>query len=434
MHVHVRTTAIAAALAALGVVAAPAQAQAPSGGTIKQITVSPTNESEANGNGRYGPVVSDDGRYVAFWTYSPSIVAGDNNGLADVFLYDDATGQTTLVSRNAQGGSANNGSSEVEISANGKYLAFHSAATNLAGASYAGDTVGELVYRYSIANGRIKLVSKTPSGAIPSTWAILGAISANGRYVVYTSQAHNIVPGDHNSLRDVFRYDATADETIKVSQTLDGQETDKYSFASAVSGNGRYVAWLTKAENMGPSDTNNDEDAYVYDVQTDTNTLISHDATGMAVGGRPTGISDNGKIVALTSTSDSLAPGDTDELEAGFVYSATTDSVKLISTASPGWPNGVQAFTSSISANGRYVAYSAFPANDVSRAQVYLYDRQTRQSTAIAVRPDGSAANGGSGAPNVSRAGNHFVFCSTATDLVPGDTYGNCDIFLWSRS
>ena len=167
MNVNVRITALVSALAGLVVVASPTQALAPSGGTIQQITVSPTDESEANGNGRYGPVVSNDGRYVAFWTYSPSIVAGDANGLSDVFLHDTTTGVTTLVSRNAQGGSANSGSSVPAISANGKYVVFQSAATNLAGAAYAGDAIGELVYRYSVANGRIKLVSKSPGWCAP---------------------------------------------------------------------------------------------------------------------------------------------------------------------------------------------------------------------------------------------------------------------------
>ncbi len=434
MRVTVRTTAAGAALAGLAILAAPAQALAPSGGTITQITVSPTSESEANGNGRYGPVVSNDGRYVAFWTYSPSIVAGDNNGLADVFLHDTTTGVTKLVSRNASGGSANSGSSDVDISADGKYLAFMSSASNLAGVAYAGDIVGELVYRYKIATGRITRVSKTPNGALPSADATLAGISATGRYVAFSSRAHNILPGDHNGVYDAFRYDAVADTTIKVSRTMGGLETDKYSYAAAISGNGRYVAWLTKAENMGPADTNNDDDAYVYDVQTGTNKLVSHDSSGKAVGGRPTGISDNGKIVALTSDSDSLAPGDTDENDGAFVYSAATDQVKLISTARPEWPAGVAAFTSSISANGRYIAYSAVPLDNLNNSQVYLYDRQTKQSTQISVAPDGSAPNGASGAPSVSRSGSYFGFCSTATNLVPGDGYGNCDIFLWHRT
>ena len=435
MSVNVRTTALVAALAGLGVIAAPAQALAPSGGTITQITVTPQGETAANGNGRQGPVVSNDGRYVAYWSYSPSIVAGDNNGLADVFLHDTTTGVTTLVSRNAQGGSANNGSSIPAISANGKYVAFHSAATNLAGAAYPGDTVGELIYRYSVANGRIKLVSKTPNDAIPSNFATMGAISATGRYIAYTSRAHNIVPGDHNGVQDVFRYDFTTDTTIKVSQAPGGLETDKYSYAGAISGNGRYIAWTTKAENMGPADTNNDDDAYLFDAETGTSTLVSHNSSGQAVGGRATGISDNGKIVTLTSNSDSLAPGDTDENEGAFVYSAATDQVKLISTARPEWAAGVFAATTSISANGRYIAFVAFPLANPSNSQAYLYDRQTRQSVALGVKPDGSAANGGSGDPNVSRSGNYVGFCSAATDLVAGDNNADtCDIFLWSRT
>ena len=357
-------------------------------------------------------------------------MANDTNGASDVFLHDTTTGVTTLVTRNAQGGSANGGSSTPAISANGKYLAFDSSATNLAGAANAG-IPGTLIYRYNIANGRIKLVSKSPNGALPVSSTFQAAISASGRYIAYSSRAHNIVPGDHNSGWDAFRYDATADVTIKVSRTLAGQETDKFSYATAISGNGRYVAWRTNATNMGPADTNNDEDAYVLDVDTGTTTLISHDSSGTAVGGRPTGISDNGKIVALTSSSDSLAPGDTDGEDDAFVYSASTGKATPISAAQ--WPDD-QAATASISANGRYIAYTAFPLNDLTQAQVLLYDRQTKQSTTISVTPSGSAANGGSGTPSVSRSGNFFGFCSTATNLVPGDTYGNCDIFLWSRS
>jgi Tol biopolymer transport system component len=431
MELDARKTAlfaIATGLAAVGAVAAPAQALAPSGGTITQITVSPTNETEGNGNGRYGPVVSNDGRYVAFWTYSPSIVAGDDNGASDVFLYDTTTHLTTIVSHTASGRTANGGSSNPAISANGKYIAFQSPATDLAGVEYGADAmVGEQIYRYSVATGRIKLVSKTPNGAIPASWATGTAISANGRYVAFSSRAHDIVPGDHNRTTDAFRYDVTTDSTIKVSQTLDGQETTKWSYASAISGNGQYVAWRTTATNMGPADTNNDEDAYVYDADAGTNTLISHDASGTAVGGYVTGISDNGQIMALTSSSPVLTPSNTAQLPLAYVYTAATGKTRLISTAS------TQAATFSISANGRYVAWLSYATTDPS-SDIYLYDRQTKQSTALAVTPDGSPANSASGQPSVSRSGNFVGFCSGATNLVPGDTYGNSDIFLWSRT
>jgi hypothetical protein len=312
MHDKVRRAALAVVAAGMGAIAAPANAIAPlvaSDGTISQITVSPASETEANGNGRYGAKVSDDGRFIAFWSYSPSIAADDDNGLGDVFLYDATTGLTKLISRTDAGEPANGGSSLPQLSANGQFIAFTSSATDLAGGSSEG--LGELVYRYNVTTGRIKLVSKSPSGGLPTTFASASGISATGRYVTYSTRAHNIVPGDHNRNVDVFRYDAVLDDTIKVSQTLGGQETNKFSYASAISGNGRFVAYSTQATNMGPADTNNDVDAYVYDVGTNTTTLVSHDRDGMAVGGTPTGISDNGEVVSLTSKSDELAPGDT---------------------------------------------------------------------------------------------------------------------------
>jgi len=432
MNVNVRNTALVAALAGLGVLAAPAQALAPSGGILTQITASTAEQGEIWGNGRYGGVVSNDGRYVVFATSSPGIVAGDGNGVTDVFLHDTTTGIVTLVSRNAAGGSANNYSSNPALSANGKFISFDSQATDLAGATTAGIS-GALVYRYSVANGRIKLVSKTPNGSRPASGAFHSVISATGRYIAYTSRAHDIVRGDHNSDGDVFRYDATTDQTIKISETLDGLETDKSSSASAISGNGRYVAWRSIATNLGPADTNNDEDAYVSDVETGAITLISHDASGTAVGGRPTGISDNGKIVALTSSSDQLALPDTDDVEDAYVYNAATDSVRLISVPSPEGAI-VSAVTSSISANGRYIAFTGLAVNeDINQGDVYLYDRQTRLSTTISVTPAGSAANSGSMDPSVSRSGNFVAFSSLASNLV-GDTHGIYDIFLWSRT
>ncbi len=251
MKTNVRTTALVAALAGLGVLAAPAQALVPSGGTLTQITHSTAEQAESWGNLRGGGMVSNDGRYVLFETSSPGIVAGDDNGVTDVFLHDTTTGIVTLVSHTAAGGSANSHSSNPALSANGKFISFDSQATDLAGAPTTGFTES-LVYRYSVATGRIKLVSKTPNGSLPASGAFHSVISATGRYIAYTSRAHNIVRGDHNSDGDVFRYDATTDQTIKISQTLDGLETDKASSAAAISGNGRYVAWRTIAATWAP--------------------------------------------------------------------------------------------------------------------------------------------------------------------------------------
>jgi hypothetical protein len=315
------------------------------------------------------------------------------------------------------------------ISANGKFVAFMSAATDLVGGVV---NPGDRIYRYSVATGKITAVSKRPNGKAVS--GVFPAISADGRYITYNSYDQSLVTGDTNGTSDVFRYDATLNQTIRVSQTLSGQQTDKPSNSATVSGNGRYVAWATNARNMGPADTNFKVDAYVTDTQTNTTRLVSHNATGTAVGGTPTGVSDNGQLVSLSSESDTLAAGDTDTLSGAFLWNGNTDQVKLVSVASDEWPDGVAAFSDGISSNGRYITYQAFPDGDVNVSNVYLYDRTTKGTTKISVRPDGTDANAASGDPSLSRNGNRIGFCSNATDLVAGDDYGNCDVFVWSRA
>ena len=437
MQRYVRTAGVAAAaVATVGVsaIAAPAQALAPSGGTITQITVSPADETDGVGMGRYNATVSDDGRYVAFSSYSPSIVPGDDNGASDVFLYDATTGVTKLITRNAAGEPASGGSDLPALSANGKFVVFTSSATDLPGGSPEG-LGGGFVFRYNVATGRITLVSKAHTGGLPDAWSIGNAISSDGRYITYTSAAHTIVRGDHNRSTDVFRYDAATDTTIKVSQTLTGGETNKSSNFGAISGNGRYVAYTSAATNMDPAGTPAGGGAYLFDVETGTTTLVSHGTDGIARSAVATGVSDNGKIVSMHSGSNSLAAGDTDKDFGVFFWNAATDQVKLVTTARPEWPNGVRAFSSGVSGNGRYLSFDAGPADDQTKSDVYLFDRQTGLTTKISVTPAGADVLRSSSGSSVSHKGNHVAFGSLATNLAPGDTQSGCtDIFLWSRT
>jgi hypothetical protein len=434
MQGFARTAAVAVVAVGVSTLAAQADAQAlaPSGGTIDQITVSPADETDGGGMGRYDAQVSDDGRYVAFWSYSPSIVAGDSNGVSDVFLHDTTTGVTKLISRNAAGQPANGGSELPALSANGKFVAFTSYATDLPGSSLL--PLG-LVYRYNVATGRITLASKAHTGALPNASVMSNAISSDGRYLTFTSRAHNIVRGDHNSRQDVFRYDAATGTTIKVSQTFAGGETNKDSNFGAISGNGRYVAYTNASTNMDAAGTPTGGAAYLYDAETGSTTRVSHGTDGIARVGIATGVSDNGKIVSFYSDSNSLVPGKTDKNWGAFFWNAATDRVKLVSTARPEWPNGVSAQSSGVSGNGRYLTFDARPADDPYRSDVYLFDRQTGQTTRISVTPAGGDANSGSGNSSLSHRGDHIAFGSNATNLAPGDAQGDCiDIFLWSRT
>ncbi len=434
MQGFVRTAAVAVAALGVSTFAAPPHAlAAPSGGTIAQITISPADETDGVGMGRYDATVSDNGRYVAFSSGSSSVVPGDDNGKHDVFLYDATTGVTKLISRNAAGAPANDGSDLPVLSANGKFVAFASNATDLPGGSP--EQVGGLVYRYNIATGRLTLVSKAHNGGLPNQSVLPNAISSDGRYITFTTGSHNIIRGDHNKRGDVFRYDAATDTTIKVSQTFTGAEPNKDSTWGFMSGNGRYVAYSSAATNMDPAGTPAGGAAYLYDVETGTTTLVSHGTDGIARSGSATGVSDNGKIVSFTSDSNSLVPGKTDKNSGVFFWNAATDQVKLVTTARPEWPNGVRSLSTGVSGNGRYLSFDAGPAEDQTKSDVYLFDRQTNQTTKISVTPSGADVLRSSSGSSLSRKGNHVAFGSLATNLVPGDTQSGCtDIFVWSRT
>ncbi|WP_182525630.1 TolB family protein [Nocardioides dongkuii] len=357
--------------------------------------------------------MSDDGRYVAF--ESSQVMAGDTNEGPDVFLADTTTGTSTLVSRAPDGSVGNGWSGGPEISANGKFVVFSSPASNLTA-----DSVGTTdlqVFRYSVATGKTMRVSKSPRGELAKDLAFGSSISASGRYITFISYGHNLVPGDHNNRADVFRYDATLDETIKVSETMSGAETDGNSNSGVVSPDGRYVAYATTAKNMGPSDTNGSIDTYVYDVLTDTTILASRGLSGSAAGKTtPTDISNGGSIVALSSSSPRLAAADTDKGHDAFLYRARTDSVALVN-ASAG-----RAYGADVSADGRWVSYVEFASDAPGAATTtLLLDRNANQRTDIAAPLNG-------GVTSLSSSGAVAVFYGA--DRATPTQYG---LYLWTR-
>lgn len=378
-------------------------------GSVSQLTTSPEGESVQ----RAWPTISNDGRYVAY--ESTRAGAGDDNGNPDVFLLDTTTGDELLISRSPEGAVGNDASYQPRISANGKFIAYASRATNLTPDSAGGGTY-PLVFRYRIATNTTTLVSKSPSGVIATSDSMAPSISASGRYITYTSYAHNIVPGDHNKRADVFRYDAALDENTLVSQTISGDAPNRNSGPSFISPNGRYIAYATGAQNMGPSDTNGSVDTYLYDVSTDSTVLASHGAAGNAVGKTgPTGVSDKGPIVTLSSSSPRLATNDTDGDYDQFVYRAPSDSVALVSTGD------FYGFGSGVSADGRYVVYEGQTIATGAEPKLYLLDRRTNERATI------SAGAAGGSAGMIAGNGALIVFSSIAEN-------GSRELFLWTRT
>ncbi|MGQ0521567.1 MAG: hypothetical protein ACT4PX_10520, partial [Actinomycetota bacterium] len=283
--------------------------------------------------------ISADGRFVAFAGNAENLVPGDTNGNTDVFVRDRVAGTTTRVSVVTGGAQATGGaSSEPSISADGRFVAFSSAATNLV----AGDTNGQrdiFVHdRQTTTTTRVSVVTGgaqgcTGSGGPPvSCGAATGAgasalpsISDDGNIVTFASVTRFFVAGDTNNVSDVFVHDRAANATTRVSVGAGGAEANGGSFFPSLSGSGRFVGFDSLATNLVAGDTNALSDAFVHDRVTGETTRVSVTRRlGQAVGASyfPV-LNTDGRYVAFASDAFNLVSGDNNFAPDVFLHDRT---------------------------------------------------------------------------------------------------------------
>jgi Tol biopolymer transport system component len=260
------------------------------------------------------------------------------------------------------------------------------------------------------------------------------AISADGRYVAFRSDATNLVPGDTNGVEDVFVHDRQTGVTERVSVDSSGKEGNSHSVAPAISGDGRYVAFLSGASNLVPGDTNGHEDVFVHDRQTEVTERVSVDSSGKEGKGwsRNPAISADGRYVAFESEASNLVPGDTNGDPDVFVHDRQAGVTERVSVDSSGNQGMGWSFHPAISADGRYVAFDSWAGNLVpgdtnGRGDVFVHDRQTGITERVSVDSSGNEGNRNSWDPAISADGRYVAFASDASNLVPGDTNNFCD-------
>jgi Tol biopolymer transport system component len=220
--------------------------------------VSSTGEqADANSS---GSAVSADGRFVAFGSNASNLVPNDGNHTYDVFVRDRKTGKTRRVSVSSEGVEGNGASQNPSISANGRFVAFSSGAANLV----PGDTKEHVdVFVHDRKTGKTRRVNLSSAGVEADLDSDLPSISASGRFVAFESFATNLVPGDTKAVRDVFVRDRKTGKTKRVSVSSAGVEGDAESFAPSISGDGRFVAFESPAMNLVPEDLNNARDVFL---------------------------------------------------------------------------------------------------------------------------------------------------------------------------
>ncbi len=333
--------------------------------TIERISV---DSSGAEGVGvSFDGSVSADGRRVVFCSQSSSLVPGDTNGFEDAFLRDRATGTTSFICVSTAGVLANSASELPRISADGRYVTFTSHGSNLV----AGDTnAREDVFLRDLLTNTTTRVSVSSAGAQASSGSSYGAISADGAFVAFASDAADLVAGDTNANYDVFVRDIVGGLTTRVSVATNGtQGNGPSSGLLTISGDGRYVAFYSWATNLVPGDTNGSYEPFVHDRSTGTTTRVAVDSGGAQGNGyslHPT-ISADGRHVAFSSVAPNLVPGDTNGMQDVFDRDLFTGVTRRISVGSAGIQgNAVSGGWSSISGDGRYALYGSAATNLVA--------------------------------------------------------------------
>lgn len=270
-------------------------------------------------------------------------------------------GATTRVSTSASGGGGNGYSRWASVSGDGYHVAFSSAATNIV----SGDSNGVTdVFVKNLATGQIMRVSVASDGGQANAGSARTAISGDGRLVAFASVASNLVEGDANGLEDVFVHDRQTGQTVRGSVSDDGEEGGQPSTYPSISADGRYVAFETTGP-LVPQDANGTSDVYVRDLIAGRTILVSvADDGGLSqVYAAHPSISADGSRVAFEAWDDSLAPGGQPRSTASVYVRdlsiGRTFKASIMAPDAPVWDVPGYSIFPAISPDGRYVAFSS---------------------------------------------------------------------------
>lgn len=399
------------------------------------------NHSRANSD----QAISADGSQVLFNSLAANLVPGDTNGVGDYFVHDRLTGEIERISVDSSGVEANADYffiAYAAISANGRVVAFNSTATNLV----AGDTNGlQDVFVHDRDTGQTTRVSVSSAGVeANNTSGFLSApsISADGRYVAFSSSASNLVAGDTNNNSDVFLHDRNTGVTTLLSVDSSGFQGNSGSSNPALSGDGQIVAFDSGATNLVPGDSNLSTDTFVHDRTTGVTTRVSVSSAGLQgdFGGSGPTISGDGQWIAFASSSTNLVVGDTNGFRDVYLHDRLTGQTSRVSLGPGGIEGNESCFEPSLSGDGAFVAYysnatNLFPGGDANGADLdsFLYERSTGSTTPISVDSVGTQSNDVAVVRALSSDGQFAVIQGIASNLVPGDTNVFEDIFVHNR-
>ncbi len=400
------------------------------GPTVRASVSSGGGQSNADSS---RPAVSADGRYVAFSSDANNLVSGDTNGVRDIFVYDRDTNTTQRISIRTGGEQGNSNSFSPVISDDGRIVAFYSHASNLV----SGDTNGRAdVFAHDRQTGETTLMSVVLNGSGNGD-SRDPDISGDGRYVVFSSTASNLVGGDTNQAEDIFRWDRYGLLMERISVDSNEAQANDYSRNPAINGDGQRIVFTSDAGNLVAGDGNFTADIFLRDTATGTTSRVSLTDGGGEANGTSwlPDISTSGQHIVFVSLATNLVSGDANGYADVFLRNTDTARTRIISIATDGTQGNNWSEDPAISGDGRYVAFDSFatslsPGTSPDLRKLLIRDRNTDTLLLASISTTGVIANGGSREAAMAANGRYVAFTSGASNLVANDTNGKADIFL----
>ena len=407
-------------------------------------------EEDVLGNdGSYEGSISNNGKVLAFYSDATNLVSDDDNDESDVFVRDLRTGAVQLISRDEAGNPGNDYSYYPTISANGRFVAWYTNATNLITRVNADDP--QIVFT-DLRTGDSRQVSLDFDGGPPDGACNLydnRPLSGNGRWLVFHSDSTDLVEGDGNATDDVFLADLRTGTLERISVGV-AAEADGRSLYPSITPNGRWVTFVSAATNLVAGDGNDLWDTFLYDVKRKTTTRISLGTDGVEGNGNGGGtseyasaISNNGRWAVFRSAATNLDPSraDANGFDDIFLRDLRANTTKRISLAPTGAEADARSGDPFIHPAGKWVSFFTYAGNlidatdDVSYDQL-IYDVKAGTLARILPEFDGKASgdtSGNYGYWNGMSANGRLFCCTTDTGAVRDDgfdTNDDWDVYL----
>ncbi|MDM8528446.1 hypothetical protein QUF58_09575 [Anaerolineales bacterium HSG24] len=407
------------------------------GGRVKVVSINSQGEIGTGESNR--PVISYDGRYIAFESSAKNLVSSDTNGLQDVFVYDQSLNQMHMVSVASDGTQSNGISSYAAISGDGRFVGFISTADNLVEND---DNRQSDLFIHDTWTKMTEIVSVATDGTQGNKSTFnRSAISFDGQVVAFQSTSTNLIQRDINNVADVFVRDRQQNITTLASISSEGVQGNGGSLSPSVSGDGRFVAFRSFASSLTRGDTNNTFDILVHDRNTAQTNRVSIAPDGGVSNGNSLDafIAMYGRYVSFQSKATNLIANDTNSMQDVFLYDMDTGQTILMSVTS----NGTQANRESnqlapVSGLGRSAVFQTVANNLVSsdtngHIDIFVHDQSSQLTDRVSVSTTGEQGSMSSSYPYISANGRYVTFVSEASNLVPNDDNRKLDIFVYDR-